>query len=506
MPCSASRSGENISARLAHWAAETPLSAALIDGERTLSFAALDDEAARLGAGLEALGLGPGSRVALMVPPSVELYALAFAIFRMGAAPVFVDPGVGWKHLKNCLDQAAPHAFIGTPKAHLGRVLAGWAKKSIVLNVVARGFFPGAIGLSAVRKGAGMLRAPKDTEPGRMAAILFTSGSTGEPKGAVYTHEMFGAQCDALGALFSCKPGEVSVATFPLFGLFDVALGLTVVLPHMDATRPGSVDPKEILGPIEKYGAVQLFGSPALLDRVGRHGVKIPKLKRILTAGAPVSSRIIETLGRLTPASIFTPYGATEALPVACIGSAELRETAGATAKGFGVCVGRPVPGVEVKILEPDEQGIGEIVVRGPVVSREYYGRADATAAAKILEPDGTFWHRMGDMGRFDEKGRLWFCGRKSERVRAGERWLYTACVEGVFDAHPAVKRSGLAPDGTLCVEREPGQEITADELMVFGRAHEASRAIKRVLFHRGFPVDARHNAKIRRAELLSTR
>jgi olefin beta-lactone synthetase len=505
MPCSASSSSQNISARLAHWAAETPLSTALIDGERTLSFASLDDEAARLGAGLEALGIGPGSRVALMVPPSVELYALAFGLFRVGAAPVFVDPGVGWKHLKNCLDQAAPHAFIGTPKAHLGRVLAGWAKKSIVLNVVVRGFFPGATGLGAARRGAGMLRAPKALEPGRMAAILFTSGSTGEPKGAVYTHEMFGAQTDALGVLFGCRPGEVSVATFPLFGLFDVALGMTVVLPRMDATRPGSVDPKEILGPIEKHGAVQLFGSPALLDRLARHGAKIPKLKRVLTAGAPVSSRLIEALGRLTPASTFTPYGATEALPVACIAGSQLRETAGQTARGYGVCVGKPVAGVEVKLLEPDAAGIGEIAVRGPVVSAEYYGRPDATAASKLREADGTFWHRMGDMGRLDEQGRLWFCGRKSDRVAAGAGWLYTACVEGVFDAHPAVKRSGLAPDGTVCVEREPGHDITADELMVFGRAHEPSRAIKRVLFHRGFPVDARHNAKIRRAELLST-
>jgi len=519
MQAPAARPAAHVAQRLAHWAAERPLSPALLDGARAISFGALDDECARLGAGLQSVGVSSGTRVALMVPPSLELYALAFALFRIGAVPVLVDPGVGWKHLKECLGQAKPEVFIGSPKAHLGRVLGGWGKGTLRLKIAARGSFPGAVGLGALRRGASGLRAPDKPEPGAPAAILFTSGSTGTPKGAVYTQEMLGAQIDALRELFGCRPGQVSVATFPLFGLFDVALGMTVVLPRMDATKPGSVEPEAILGPIEKHGAAQLFGSPALLDRVGRFlektGRRIPGLERVLSAGAPVPARV---LARLRPAlppgcRIYTPYGATEALPVACAADDELAQTAALTAKGQGVCVGRPAPGVEVRVIAVDDGPvaealplpvgqIGEICVRGPIASPAYFEKPEATRLAKIADGD-TFWHRMGDLGRFDAEGRLWFCGRKSQRVvpKEGGATLYTACVEGVLDAHPAVRRSALVSArgaAAVVVELEPGRKPSE----ALTRELAALTPVKRVLFHPSLPVDARHNAKIQREKL----
>lgn len=525
----------NIALRLARWADERPRAAAIVDGPRTISFATFEDECARLGAGLESLGIANGTRAVLMVPPSVEMFALAFSLFRVGAVPVFIDPGVGWEHLRTCMNQAEPSAFIGSPKAHLGRILGDWdQRRGLKTLVTAGGFFPGTTGLGALRRGAGTLRAPEQPPAGAAAALMYTSGSTGAPKGAVYTHEMLSAQIELLRELYHIEAGQVSVPTFPLFGLFDLALGLTCVIPKMDFTRPGSVDPREILGQVARHRAQQLFGSPALIDRVGRYAearsVKLPSLRRVLSAGAPVPARTLSRFAALlSGAEVHTPYGATEALPVATIGSRELAGTASATAAGRGVCVGRPVPGIEAAViavsdaplarwsedLRLPEGQVGEIAVKGPVVSAAYFNKTEATALAKI--PDGGgFWHRMGDLGYLDQEGRLWFCGRKAHRVPLPQRALYTICCEGVLNAHPKVKRSALVgctvagrPEAVVCVELEDrslgaaGREALTRELLALAGRHEASSPVRTILYHPGFPVDRRHNAKIKR-ELLA--
>ncbi|OGS39890.1 MAG: peptide synthase, partial [Elusimicrobia bacterium RIFOXYD12_FULL_66_9] len=442
---------------------------ALIRRGEITPFTELARDVERLSSGLLRAGLNPGERVALLVPPSRDLYAATFAMFRAGLVPVLIDPGIGFKNMGRCLAESEPAAFIGSPKAHLARILGGWAPTSR-LNIVADGFVPGIPRLRDFQSSTPLDAAPKDME--EPAAVLFTSGSTGAPKGALYTHGIFAAQVGLLRSLFDIKEGEVSVPTFPLFGLFDAALGQTCVLPEMDFTRPGGVDPRAVIGPLQKYSAQQLFGSPALLDRLGRfgekHGIALPSLRRVMSAGAPVPARVLERFSKMLPAGvhIFTPYGATEALPVALIGSDEiLEETAAMTAMGQGVCVGRPVAGAEVDIIRISDAPIkawdgalraipgeiGEIVVKGPMVSASYLGRPEAAALSKI--PDGArVRHRMGDLGRLDEKGRLWFCGRKAQRVRTPDGVLYTIPVEGVFNAHPAVKRTALVRVGHQAV------------------------------------------------------
>ncbi len=518
----------NIVLKLSRWAAKTPGAPAVVCGGRSLTFAGLDEESGRLAAGLECLGLAPGERAALMVPPSLEFFALAFALFRLGAVPVFIDPGLGLSGVGRCLEEAAPKAFIGTPKAHLARALGRWRAGS--LRIAARGAWPGALPLSRARAGAGAVRAPRLAGSSATAAILFTSGSTGAPKGAVYTHGMFCAQVELLEKMFSPRPGQASVPTFPLFGLFDAALGLTAHVPDMDFTRPGSVDPRRIVGLVEKTSAAQLFGSPALLDVVGRfaqaRGLTLPSLGRVLSAGAPVPARTLARWAGIAPnARVHTPYGATEALPVCDIEASEiLSETAALSAQGRGTCVGRPVDGVEVRVIEISDEPVaawddalslpagreGEICVRGPVVSARYDARPRETALAKIPDADG-LWHRMGDLGYFDERGRLWFCGRKSQRVQTATGLLLTVPCEGVFNAHPAVRRSALvgvrlagSTIPVLCVELERGAEPEAvrRELLALAEGRERTRAIKTILFHPSFPVDIRHNAKIFREKL----
>ncbi|MGE3807422.1 MAG: fatty acid CoA ligase family protein [Gemmataceae bacterium] len=503
-----------------------------------LSYRQLEEDSSLVAQALSGLGIGRGTRTVLMVKPGLDFFSLTFALFKIGAVPVFVDPGMGIRNLGQCLAEAEPTAFIGIPKAHVARWLFGWARLSLrVLVTVGRRWGWGGHSLASLRAKTTRKQEfpPAETAAAELAGILFTSGSTGVPKGAVYTHGMFAAQVEMLRRTYAIEPGEVDLTTFPLFALFAPALGMSAVVPDMDPTRPAHVNPRRILEAIEEFQCTNLFGSPALLRRVGRfaaeQGVRLPSLRRVISAGAPVPVSVLETFSKLLApgVEVFTPYGATEALPMCSIGSAAiLQETRALSAQGAGTCVGRPVEPIGLHIIrisdEPipawsDEllvpQGeIGEIVVRGPVVSPEYYRRPEMTALHKIAADDGVIYHRTGDAGYFDEAGRVWFCGRKSERVITSSGTLFTTPCEGIFDVHPQVHRSalvGLGPRGqqqpVLCVEAEPGLtpaagKKLAEELLSLARSNPQTARITAVLFHPGFPVDIRHNSKINRGEL----
>ncbi len=576
-----------MSAHLAAMAARLPDAPAVFAPRRDragqlhydqLTFRELNADCDRLAIGFERIGIRRGVRTALMVPPSLDFFALTFALFRVGAVPVLIDPGIGLKNFGNCLAEAEPTGFIGIPKAHAARVLLGWSRKTISIPVtVGAKWFWGGRTLEQVRQ-IGMMDGPftvdeavsmleekvainrnryEDAKAGKSpvssprppsatAAILFTSGSTGVPKGVLYTHAMFAAQIEQLRQLYGMQPGEIDLPTFPLFALFGPALGMAEVLPEMDFTRPAQADPVKLIAAIERFRVTNMFGSPALINRLGRHGeahgMKLPSLRRAISAGAPVPAKTLARFAAMLPpgAQVFTPYGATECLPVANIGSAEiLGETRAQTELGKGVCVGQPVAGLTAKIiritddpiaawsddLELPPGEIGEIAVQAPQASRTYFNREQSTALAKIPTADGGFFHRMGDLGYRDERGRLWFCGRKSHRVITREDTLFTIPCEAIFNTHPAVFRSALvgvppaegdsqgagckspAREPVICIELEAnarGQdEVTLRaELLALGAKFPHTQGIRTVLFHPAFPVDIRHNAKIFREKL----
>lgn len=523
---------KNISSLLSELSASRPDSPAVIHGGRTISFSDLEAEISLLAAGFAKAGIKPGLRAALMVPPSIEFVTLTFALFRAGAVVVLIDPGIGPANMRACLEESRPEAFIGVPKAHAARLLLRWARKSLKIFITAgNNWLWGGLNLEDIRRLGAEAAAPAAESAGDIAAILFTSGSTGAPKGAVYTHSMFAAQARMLKEYFRIEPGFNSVPTFPLFALFDVALGLTIVIPKMDFTRPAAVDPEMLADLINKYKAAQLFGSPALLDTLSRYGEKhgpaLPSLKRVISCGAPVSPAVIaRTKKMLSPGTeVFTPYGATEALPVSCVSGAELASLQPGLP---GVCVGRTWEGMETFIIKISDGPIpawsdallagsgeiGEIAVKGPVVSPEYFGREESTALAKIRGKGGELYHRMGDTGWKDPDGRLWFCGRKSHRVITASGTMFTIPCEAVFNTHQDVRRTALVGVGqagaqtpVLCVELEKGTAEGASlrgELLTLGAAHEHTRNIRTILFHPGFPVDIRHNAKISREKLAA--
>jgi olefin beta-lactone synthetase len=391
-------------------------------GNGRLSFRELDRLSDRIAHGLTAVGICRGVRTVLLVTPRPELFALTFALLKAGAVPVLIDPGLGAKTLGNCLAQAEPTAFIGIGKAQLARLLYGWGKVTLrtIITVGPRLFWTGSTLDELIERGGDEPFSLAETGIDDTAAILFTSGSTGPPKGAVYSHGNFSAQVEALRQVYDIRPGEIDLATFPLFALFAPALGTTEVVPEMDFTRPGSVDPRRIISAITDYKVTTMFGSPALINTVGRfgaeQGIKLTTLKRVISAGAPVHAALLDRFSRMLrpDAEIFTTYGATESLPVCSIGSREiLAGTRSITEQGGGICVGRPVQGMRVELIKITDEPIscwgddlkatpgqvGEIVVQGPQVTRSYYGLPRLTVWPRSRAPraaSSTAWAIWG--------------------------------------------------------------------------------------------------------------
>ena len=508
---------------------------------QTLSFQGLEEYSNKLANALLDCGIKPGTRAVLMVKPSFEFFGLTFAVFKAGIIPVFIDPGMGIKGLGKCIADSQAEAFIGIPAAHLARRIFGWGRGSLNQFVAIKSgnrLKSWGVGSTRTLNVASFSGAPPHitVNDNQTAAILFTSGSTGPAKGVVYTHRIFNAQVGALRDLLDIRPGEVDLCTFPLFALFAPALGMTSVIPRMDFTRPGRVNPLEVIGPVERFQVTNLFGSPALLRRVQAYGtlhqIQLPSLNRVVSAGAPVPADVIAGVKSMLEinSQVFTPYGATESLPVACIGSNEiLGETAALTAQGKGVCVGRPVKGMQVAIIpvtnEPIAQmaditllkdgQIGEIVVSADQVTQAYDARPEANASSKIMDESQTpprYRHRMGDLGYMDPIGRLWFCGRKAHRVWTSEGPLDTIPTEAIFNQHPLVFRTALVGVGekglhtpVICVELKPGRhdwgQIQKD-LKRIAMEHPQLAQIEYFLQHQAFPVDVRHNSKIFREKL----
>jgi acyl-CoA synthetase (AMP-forming)/AMP-acid ligase II len=574
----------NVGLRLSQAAADNPNGIAIAEPHgrdaagriryRTVTFRELDDDSNRLAEGLIRLGARPGMRLVLMVPQSIDFIALVFAMFKAGVVTVLIDPGMGRSNILNCLAETEPEGFIAIPLVHALRVLLRRRFPKAKLNITAgQRWFWGGTTLKQLRSSpisnqqspisnqqspiSNQQSPISNTLAADPAAIIFTTGSTGPPKGVLYCHGNFDRQVTEIRDFYGIQPGEIDVSGFPLFALFNAGMGVTTVIPQMDPTRPASVDPRNIVDAVNQLHATQAFGSPALWNVVGKYceqtGAKMPTLKRVLSAGAPVPPHVLSRM-RAAIASdgdMHTPYGATESLPVASISVSEVlgfvgrshassgrrtassydeRGTAAQTAQGAGTCVGRHFPGIQWRVVRITDDPIptidqaeslpsgeiGELIVQGPVVTREYVTRLNANALHKIADGE-SFWHRMGDVGYLDSSDRFWFCGRKSHRVQTASGTLFTEPCEAIFNQHPAIYRSalvGVGPPGqqTPAIIAEPwpeqwpksqaDEEALLDQLCELSKLHEHTQAIDRFFLMKSLPVDIRHNAKIFREKL----
>ncbi len=519
------------------------------DGTR-LTFGELSTRIAQVASRLQGLGVRPRDRVAVFVADGPRFVVLVNALFHAGAVPVLIDPGMGLDNVAQCIREQRPRVLLGIAKAQVLRLVRKSAFSSVQVNIVVDGWFPGAHTLSTKDADSDsyipMHRQAKD-EP---AAVLYTSGSTGPPKGVLYTHGMLMAQSTAIRDMFAIKRGDIDVCCFLPFALFSVAMGMAAVFPKMDFRKPAKASPEEITQALSNptgdgKPATSAFGSPALWEPFAEAATAqkriIPGVVRVLTAGAPVSPRLHELLLNVfVDGDIWTPYGATEALPVAFMnGRAILDETASQTRAGQGTCVGALAPDIEVRIIAVTDDAIatiddaqalavgerGEIVVKGPCVTRAYDETSErakeANAKSKIKDGD-TVWHRMGDVGAVDDKGRLWFCGRKAHRVETLKGPLYSIPVEAVAEsawpARAALVWRGSRPEQTPVVLLEdPMQAASArgSKVRLVNRPSidDVKRAITSALgrddiivqeYAGVFPVDRRHNAKIEREQLAA--
>jgi len=509
-----------------------------------LTFAQLEALCNRFGNAMLECGIKKGTRTLLMVRPSLEFIAITFALFKIGAVPILIDPGMGRKRLLECIKGVEPEAIVAIPLAFFVKQLYSSYFKSVKYNIV--------VGKTFKYFGENLIEIAKtqsedlkfaDTYKDTMAAILFTSGSTGPAKGVVYEHGMFDAQVKLLKKVYGFCKGEVDLAGLPVFALFDTALGMTCVIPDMDPARPSKVNPVNIIEAIEDNGVTTSFGSPAIWKNVAtyclKHRKKLPSIKRILMAGAPVPLNLILKFKEiLVKGDIYTPYGATESLPVASISGRELLEkNSKLSFAGRGMCVGRVVDSMHLKLIEisddiisefrekfaPQEEicgyKIGEFIVKGPSVTKKYYRNRKANLHSKIYEGEEV-WHRIGDVGYIDKDGLIWFCGRKSHRVVTKHGTLYTVPCESIFNLHPCCSRSALVgiPDEfnpgfkepVIIIEPKLGyfpknvyeERKFKRELLNLANQFEITKQIKTILFHKSFPVDVRHNAKIFREKL----
>lgn len=497
------------------------------------TYASLSEDAESVAVGLRKMGIAERTRTVFMAPPSYEGCVVYLALTRVGATVIMIDPSVGYRNVGERLRRVKPEAFVGIPLTHVARIIFGWGPrlidKAIVVGKGSR--FPGAKTVASLRRGAPSEPRRADVGPDDPMTVLYTTGSTGPAKPALYTHRNF---CGVFRivhdswAFDSSNDVPVDMAVFPAFFTVGLSAGGTVVVPPIDFVRqtPATTDSAALLEVIEDCRVRSLFGAPVLLENLARHanahGITTPTLERVVGGGAPITGPAMAALAKMMPnGEVFSNYGATEALPSTAHSATEtLEETWAKTLAGGGICVGRPFAGVELEIariqdgaaerFEELPQGeIGEILVRSPHISAEYFEEPESTRKNKI----GT-WHRIGDAGYLDESGRLWVVGRVSQRVRGPRGPLFSLLCEPIFDAHPKVRRSGLVgvPNGAsetpvVCVELWPehanvDRAALREELLALASEHAVTKEVSDILFIDTLPVDPRHNSKIERPKL----
>ncbi len=533
----------NVADAIADHAAARPDAVAVVEsrrgGYRSVTFGELDADANRIAAGLIDMGVRPGTRLALLVPCGIEFVTLVIGLLRSGATMILIDPGMGRTHLVDCLAAVDPEGFVAIPRAQMVRTLLRHRFSLACYNVtVGRRWLFGSPTYNRLKRHTiNHLELPS-TAANDPAAIVFTSGSTGPPKGVLYQHKTFCEQATQIRQHFGIEPGGIDLACFPLFGLLNATMGVTTVFPRMDFSRPAACDPETVLAAANDWQVTQAFASPAVWDKLSRHceasGRRIATLKRVFSCGAPVPAAVIRrTLACVhSEATLHTPYGATEALPVASISSATvLAETAAASDAGRGVCVGKRFASIDWKVIAIDDTPlktledavelppgeIGELVVRGNQVTTRYVTCTEWNARAKIADGD-TIWHRMGDVGYLDEEDRFWYCGRLNHRVETAAGRLFTIPVEGIANSHPLVHRSALVglgqpgsqqpclvvvPEPTADGRRLPDAQFK-QQLREYLAQHELTAHINEIVIRPALPVDVRHNSKINREQLAT--
>jgi acyl-CoA synthetase (AMP-forming)/AMP-acid ligase II len=510
----------NLVKLLQHQAETRPDVPALIEedeGRRSCTFADLERRAVRGAAQLWEAGIGRGDVVLVLQPMSIELYVIVTALFRVGAVAMVPDPLADRDHIVDCCERAAPSAIVGPPRAHLLRLLSRPVRRIPHAFVTGGWPLPFTTQWPAQDVESDEQVTVVECDADTPALLTFTSGSTGTPKGAVRTHGLLRAQYEALRDNLDLRPGQIDLATLPVFVLANLAAGVTTVLADADLRAPAQIDPGPVIEQIEAERPTRTTASPAVFERLmAADGRVLNRFDRLYTGGAPVFPDLLDRMRCAAPSSEITAvYGSTEAEPIAHVAEGDIRpEDHQRMVAGGGLLAGRPVDAVTLRIL-PDRSGTpigpfsrdefeaeacppntpGEIVVTGPHVVPGYLdGQGDAEHK---FEVEGTRWHRTGDAGRLDERGRLWLLGRCDATVRDDRGTLYPFAVECAARLHDDVRHAALAQwEGRRVLAVEPTAAAGAVDQEGL-RAQLADIELDKVVVLPDMPLDRRHNAKV---------
>ncbi len=498
-------------------AREHPSKIAFHEGSESIRFDALWERIARFSTGLVQKGFGPGDRAIVMVPMSIDLYVVLLGVLKTGGTAVFLDPWVGWRRLIDLARFAGAAAWIGTTKSHIPRLFD--SELRAIPLAISRGSSLLARESMASIESHGVDEAIHQSSAEDTALVTFTTGSSGTPKGVRRTHGILEAQHRALAAEFPAKPGEVDLCTFPVFALNNLALGVTTVIPPVDLKRIDRADPYRVMEAIRHHRVTTATASPPLFDALAYAASSdvSSSLRRILTGGAPVEDRQLQSWTKAFPdTSIEVVYGSTEAEPVAHLGSAERLELAGSR----GYTVGRIASSVRAAVVRIDRGpleaksrngwislqvphgDIGELLVTGDHVCRDYDRNPEAARENKIVDPEGVVWHRMGDTGWFDDRGRFRIAGRVHSTIVRNGLMIHPQLVEQVARGEDLRIRRAAAvgiPDPSmgerLAVVCESDDDVAS---AVESRLGDAEITFDQVLAtSKPLPVDPRHNSKV---------
>jgi acyl-coenzyme A synthetase/AMP-(fatty) acid ligase/pimeloyl-ACP methyl ester carboxylesterase len=501
---------------------------------RSITFADLDADVRRTAAGLVEQGVRRGDRVALLVPPGIDLTVCLYACWRMGAVVVVVDAGLGALGISRALKSASPKFLIGIPRALIAARALGWPGvriAAVALNAAAaKALGVGAslddirrVGEAALGTGKPMPPTPSDSD---VAAVIFTSGATGPAKGVVYRHHQLQAQRDVLAKVYGISADDRFVAAFAPFALYGPAMGVPSVVPDMSVTAPGTLHAVALAEAAAAIGATLVFASPAALrnviatagDLTEQHREALARVRMVLSAGAPVPSSVLRSVAEIMPsAEAHTPYGMTEVLPVSDITPAGI-EAAGA---GNGVCVGLPLAEVTVAISPLDDLGAavgpltttphvsGEVCIQAAHVKDTY----DKLWVTQHASEQPLTWHRSGDVGHLDDDGRLWIEGRMIHIITTADGPVTPVGIERDVEAVEGIAHAaavGVGPQGTQQIvvvvvpEPAPKRPDLAPVALTDRVRSAVGVGIAAVFAVPALPVDKRHNSKIDRTRVAS--
>lgn len=482
--------------------------------EETITDAEFAGRVASFAQGLRSRGVQPGDRIAVLVPPGIDLIAVIYACWRIGAVTVVADRGLGVRGLGAAVRSARVKHVIGIRPALVAARTLRWAPHANMISV-------SALDRSVLQR-LDQLDAPEPSAADA-AAVVFTSGATGPAKGVRYSHGQLHAQRDALRALYDITPADRFVAAFAPFAVFGPALGIGTGLADNEVTSPGTLTATALDDACRRSDATMVFASPAALANVVRTASgplpSLAKVRLVMSAGAPVPIETLRAMSALCPnAALHTPYGMTEVLPVADVSLAQ-RLAVGA---GRGVCVGQPAPGCEVLIASTNPLvevtslaggATGEVVVRAPWMSSGYDRLWHTQQMARPVV-SGATWHRTGDIGHIDGEGNLWIEGRVVHLIHTVDGPVAPVPIEIAAESVEGVQRAAavaVGPSGVQQVvvvvemagDRTDGLAPAALSEAI--RAACAPQIVAAVWTVKALPVDIRHNAKIDRTAVGRT-